>query len=129
MAERELVLPGLGQYALAYQLAQRPDQLALGQPRDRCEQVEWDPVAEHRGRLDQSLMARLQVLDLAPQRFGEAPRQRLVTELFQVAARHAAQELLEAERITAGAVVERDCGPVRRRTPGGRGEEGRRLRE
>ena len=65
VAERELVLAGLGQHPSPDQLPQRVDELVLGHRRDRREQVEGHPVAEHGGGFDETLMGRLQVLDLA----------------------------------------------------------------
>ena len=64
-------------------------------------------MAEHGGRLDDPLRCRVEVVDLAAQHLGEAPRQRLLDQRLQVVASCAAQQLLEEERVAAGAVVQR----------------------
>ena len=58
-----------------------------------------------------------------PAHLGQAPRQRLLAELVEVVAR-GREQLLEEERVAAGAVVQRHGHPVRRRPPVDGGEEG-----
>jgi hypothetical protein len=127
--EGELVLAGLNEHALPDQLAKRPDQVTLGHLRDRGEQVERHPVAEDRGSLNEPLVGRIQMFDLAAQRLRKTPRKWTVAQLFEVVVRHVSQQFLEEERVAAGAVVERNGGPIRRRSSDGGGEEGRRLAE
>jgi hypothetical protein len=126
--EGELVLAGLHQHAPADQVAQPGDQLVLTRAGHRGEQVERDAMAEHRGGLDDPVTERVEIVDLAAQHVGEAPRQRLLDQRLHVVPGHRAQQLLQEERVATGAVVQRRRGTHRRRGAGGRGQQRRGLR-
>ena len=113
--EHEFVLARFHEHAAVDELAQGPDELRLAHPGHRGQQVERDALAEHGGGLEETQLSRLEVVALPAQHFGEAPRQRLIAELLQVARVLRAQQLLQVERVAAGALVQRHHRAVRRR--------------
>ena len=112
-----------------HQVAQDHDELVLVGLGDRGEQVEGHLPAEHGRRFDDPLLGRAEVVELAAQRLGHVPRQRPFAELVEVVVAAGLEQLLEEERVAAGAVVQRDGGAVGRRVPDDGLEELRRVGE
>ena len=100
------------------------DQLVLGGAGHVGQHVELGPAAEDGGRLDEPALARRQAVELAPHQLGQRPRQRLAVELGRVDVAGHVQDLLEEERVAAGAAVERVDEARRRHLAVDGGEEG-----
>ncbi len=123
VAEQEDVVLVLDEQAAPDEVAEHVDELVLGGAGDDGEEVEGDPAPEHGGGLEDPALVRIELVELRPHHLGEAPRQRLVGEVVEVLG-GVAEQLLEEERVPAGAGVERLDDPERRRPAVDGGEEG-----
>ena len=121
--EAELVVVGLGQHAARDQLAQHCDQLLLGLAGHGRQEVEGHPLPQYRGGLRDPPRVRVELGQLPAQYLGEAPRQRLLGQCRDVRAGAPAQQLLEEERVPAGALVQLHAGAERYRPAGRRGKQ------
>ena len=106
VAEAEHVGVGLDEQPAADEAAQHRDELGLADAGDRGEHVERHPPAEHRRGLDHVALGRLELVDLAAHDLGQVPRQRLRAELLDRHAARGDEQLLEEERVAAGAGVQ-----------------------
>ncbi|GAB3874517.1 hypothetical protein [Dactylosporangium cerinum] len=104
--EAELVVAGLHHQPAPHQVPQRVDELRLAVAGHRREQVERHLAAQHRGRLDDPLLGRVEVVELPPERLRHVPRQRPVAQRVEVLVAVCLDQLFEEERVAAGAVVQ-----------------------
>ena len=79
------------------------------------------PWPEHRGRLDDPPLVGGQPVELAADQLGERPRQRLAGERLGLDVAGGGEDLLEEERVAAGAIAQGvdDCGAERPAVDGG----------
>ena len=124
VAEGEHVLLLLDEQAAPDEGAEVDDEVALGGVRHRREEVEVDATPEHRRRLEHAALVGFELLELAADQLGQAPRERLVGEGLGVElGAGGAEQLLEEERVAAGAGVQRLDDPVARVAAVDGGEE------
>ena len=128
MAEHELVRTVSGDEAAIDEPAEVTDHLLLVHAGDRCEHVERRSPAEHRGGIDHAPLVAAQPVELTTDDLRERERQRLRGETVGVRVACCTQDLLEEERVSASAGVERGRGPRRERSSVDAREEVRDLR-
>ena len=120
-AERGRLL--LDQEAAVDQRPEVGDQLVLGPVTERRQDVEARPGAEHRGGLDDAALVGRQPVELAADELVERPRQGPVGERLRIGVAGGAEDLLEEERVAAGAPQQRLGHPRARRAAGDRSDE------
>ena len=115
VAEAEPVVLLLDQEAAVDQRPEVGDQLVLGPVTERRQDVEPRPGAEDRGGLDDAALVGRQPVELAADELGERPRQGPVGERLRIGVAGGAEDLLEEERVAAGAAQQRLGHPRARR--------------
>ena len=105
----------LDHHVLGHQVAQDPDQLVLAAAGDGGQEVKGDPPAEDGGGVDHPALLAVEVVEAAEDGLAEVPGQGEGGQAGRVDPSGGHHQLLQEERVAAGAPVQRLGHPERHR--------------